>query len=128
MVNLLVIEKELDKLKQIFMDFMRTYSVQLRQQALKEVSKELNRKQLLQLEEMERKQLSKPNAAFFLKCVKVIEEIENIGAQRAKGKISKLAQEFGLTESEIEVLMACVRYNQLYRKFTANKEEILRYI
>lgn len=128
MVNLLPIDKKIDEMKNEFLDFMRAYSVQLREQALKEVSKELNRKQLLQLEEMERKQLSRTNAAFFLKCVKVIEEIENIGAQRAKGKISKLAQEFGLSEEEIEVLVAAVRYNRLYRKFVANKEEILRYI
>jgi len=127
MVSLFPIENKIDKMKVEFMDWLRDYVTNsLRPQLLKEISKELGKDELMQVERMEKLQPSKENALFFLKCIRAIEAIEKI--QNPKPKIQKIAKEFGLSESEVRVLVDIVRYHRLYQKFMASKEDILRLI
>jgi|GEM_PF-2442898 hypothetical protein len=127
MVNFLAIGRKIDEQKIEFIEWFRNYvNDVLRPQLIKEISKKLNDDKLLQLEEMEKKQLSEANAQFFLKCIKAIKAIEK--TRNPGPKVAKIAEEVGLLESEVEILLNAVRYHRLYEKFMASKDQIIRFI
>lgn len=127
MANLMPLIEEIDRFKAGFSELVRRYSNELRAELEREIHKEKKERENQKLREFEKIQLSKANASRFLKILQIIEDLKeerNLG----DGKIPIIANKYGISKEEAEILLNMIRYARLYHKFADAKTEIYRFL